>query len=495
MNLRELITKVTPIVAEGNLDRDVTGISYDSRKVRPGELFVAMRGHNTDGHNFIETAIERGAAAVIVERNGFPSRKAAKIKVEDSRKALALAAAEFYGQPSSKLKIIGVTGTNGKTTVTYMLKKILEETGTRTGLLGTVNYLIGERQIPAARTTPEALELQSMMAEMIRASCKACVMEVSSHALDQHRVHGIDFDVAVFTNLTQDHLDYHQNMERYYAAKAMLFRGLGTVKKRGCAVINLDDQHGKNLMNEMAVRATKIAYGITEAAKLRATSIHMTSTSSQFTVEGADKPVHVKIPLIGRHNIYNSLAALGVALGLEIDLERAARALEKLDCVPGRLDKVDSKQPFHVFVDYAHTDDALKNVLTTLREITQGRVIVVFGCGGNRDKGKRLKMGAVAEQLADCVVLTSDNPRKEDPREIIRQIEAGITDRQKYEVVVDRREAIARALAMAKANDIVLIAGKGHETYQEFADTVIPFDDKVVVRELLESQTAGRRKS
>ncbi|MSR64646.1 MAG: UDP-N-acetylmuramoyl-L-alanyl-D-glutamate--2,6-diaminopimelate ligase [Verrucomicrobiae bacterium] len=492
MILRDIIEKLAPIAADGNLDREVTGIAYDSRKVRPGEVFVALRGVKTDGHNFIETAIERGASAVIVERNGFPSRKAAKIKVEDSRKALALAAAEFYGHPSAKLKVIGVTGTNGKTTVTYMLKKILEENGLKTGLLGTVSYIIGERQIPATRTTPEALEIQSMMAQMNRADCKACVMEVSSHALDQHRVFGIDFDVAVFTNLTQDHLDYHQSMERYYAAKSMLFHTLGTSKKRGCAVINLDDPYGKRLIADVAVRATKVAYGIVEAAQLRAVDVQMSSSATEFTIEGDEKPLRVRIPLIGRHNIYNSLAALGVAEGLGIGLDRAAKALEKIDCVPGRLDKVNAKIPFHVFVDYAHTDDALKNVLTTLRELAQARLIVVFGCGGNRDTTKRSKMGAVAEQLADFIVLTSDNPRKEDPREIIRQIETGISEKQKYEVVVDRREAIARSLAMAKPNDMVLIAGKGHETYQEFADTVTPFDDKMVVRELLETKTPGR---
>jgi len=489
MTVRELIPSLAPIEAEGNLDREVTGIAYDSRKVRPGELFVALRGQHTDGHNFLEVAIERGATAVIIERNGIPTRRAAKIKVEDSRKALARAAAQFYGNPASRLKLIGVTGTNGKTTVTFLLKKILEESGTRTGLIGTVAYVIGERQIPAARTTPEALELQSMMAQMLRAGCGACAMEVSSHALDQHRVHGIDFDVAVFTNLTQDHLDYHGDMDRYFAAKTTLFHSLGAGSKQGCAVINLDDERGKALFDDARVRAKKITYGIVEAADVRATNVRMSSSGTEFTVDSPVGRTSVRTPLIGRHNIYNSLAALAVAFGLGIDLKRAASALGKFDRVPGRLDKVAGTGAFHVFIDYAHTDDALLNVLTTLRELAQGKLIVVFGCGGNRDAGKRPKMGRVAERLADFIVLTSDNPRKEDPREILRQIEAGFSDPAKYEVVVDRREAIGRALARAKRNDIVLIAGKGHEAYQEFSDTIVPFDDKVVVQELLAAGT------
>ncbi len=486
MNLRELIPTLTPIEAEGNLDREFTGIAYDSRKVRPGEVFVALSGQHSDGHDFINAAIERGASAVIVERNGFPSRKAAKIKVSDSRKALAAAAAQFYGNPSSKLQVIGTTGTNGKTTVTFMLRTILEEFGTKTGLLGTVTYTIGEREIPASRTTPEALELQSMMAQMIRAGCSACVMEVSSHALDQHRVHAIDFDVAVFTNLTQDHLDYHRDMDNYFAAKATLFHALGTGAKKGCAVINLDDARGKSLLSDARVRATKVAYGLVDAADVRATQIEMTSAGSEFTVETPVGRAPVKLPLIGRHNIYNALAAIGVSVGLGLDLRKVAQALGRIECVPGRLDKVQTRKPFDVFVDYAHTDDALQNVLSTVREIARGRVILVFGCGGNRDTGKRPKMGRVAGELADFAVVTSDNPRKEDPREIIRQIEAGFAGKTNYQVVVDRREAIAQALKLAKARDIVLIAGKGHETYQEFADTVVPFDDKVVVQQLLE---------
>lgn len=488
MNVRQLVQKLKPIEAEGDLDRELSGIAYDSRKVRPGELFVALRGQRHDGHNFLEAAIERGAAAVIIERNGIPTRKAAKIKVQDSRKALALAAAEMHHNPSSKLKVVGVTGTNGKTTVTYMLRRIFEASGTKTGLLGTVNYIIGERSIPALRTTPEALEIQSMMAEMLRAGCSACVMEVSSHALDQQRVYGVDFDVAVFTNLTHDHLDYHQNMERYYAAKSMLFRSLGQAKKKGCAVINVDDEHGKNLMADPAVRATKIAYGIIETTQVHATGLRICPTSTEFRVESPAGVAEVRLPLIGRHNIYNALAALGAAIGLGFDLQQAAAALAEMERVPGRLDRVDVDVPFHVFVDYAHTDDALRNVLTALREIAKAKLLVVFGCGGNRDAGKRPKMGHVAEQLADFTILTSDNPRKEEPREIIRQIEAGFADKNTYQVAVDRREAIAKALTMAKPDDVILIAGKGHETYQEFADTVVPFDDRSVVAELLESR-------
>jgi UDP-N-acetylmuramoyl-L-alanyl-D-glutamate--2,6-diaminopimelate ligase len=486
MRLRELVKQLPVVRIEGSLDREFSGITYDSRRVTPGMIFVAIPGAHVDGHDFINTAIDRGAAAVICERNGFSSPRATKIKVADAREALARAAASYYENPSAKLQVIGVTGTNGKTTVAFMVKQLLEAAGVKTGLLGTVRYEIGDRVIPAQRTTPEALEVQQMMAQMVSSGCKACVMEVSSHALDQKRVAGIEFDVAIFTNLTQDHLDYHGSMESYLAAKQKLFTRTATGSKRGAVVINIDDASGVQLDRETDVEV-RLTYGIRGAASIRATNIHLGGEVSQFTIETPKKAFACKLPLIGRHNIYNALAATGAAFALNVDTPRIQSALNHVEPVPGRLERVPAGQPFGVFVDYAHTDDALLNVLTTLREVTPGRVLLLFGCGGNRDAGKRSKMGRVAAEHADFTIITSDNPRRESPDKIAVQIEEGYRaiKTKDYRVELDRRRAIWELIGLARAGDTVLIAGKGHETYQEFEDTVVPFDDKVHAREAL----------
>jgi UDP-N-acetylmuramoyl-L-alanyl-D-glutamate--2,6-diaminopimelate ligase len=352
-------------------------------------------------------------------------------------------------------------------------------------LIGTVQYQIGQRIIPAARTTPESVEIQDMMSQMLRAGCGGLAMEVSSHALDLHRVDGIDFDVAVFTNLSQDHLDYHKTMEEYFEAKAKLFSALGQMRKRGRAVVNSDNEYGRRLIARLGGENAVVTYGVSGDATIRALDVRVSADGTYFVVRTPRGSVPVALPLIGRYNVHNALAAVGAALELGIDLASIERGLATMRPVPGRMELMDVKQEFHVYVDYAHTEDALRNVLMTVSELTKGRLICVFGCGGDRDKGKRAPMGEAACEIADFSILTSDNPRTEDPREILRQIEEGfpVGAQSRYQVIEDRREAIERALDIARPGDSVLIAGKGHETYQEFADTVVPFSDRQVVND------------
>jgi UDP-N-acetylmuramoyl-L-alanyl-D-glutamate--2,6-diaminopimelate ligase len=488
VQLKQLVDELAAVKVEGPLDREIAGICYDSRRVTPGMVFVAIPGQKTDGHEFINTAIDRGATAVICEKNGLASQRATKIKVADAREALARAAAAYYQHPSKKLKVIGVTGTNGKTTVAFIVKQILHEAGVNCGLIGTVHYEIGERVIPAQRTTPESLEIQQMLAQMLRADCQACVMEVSSHALEQKRVSCVEFDAAVFTNLTQDHLDYHGTMEKYFAAKKKLFASLEQGTKKTGAIVNIDDRFGARLSKEARVEVL-LTYGLSEAAKLRATQITLGKEATQLVVETPQEKFPCRLPLIGRHNVYNALAAVGAGLLLKVGLPPIQAALNSIKPVPGRLETIALGQPFGVFVDYAHTDDALRNVLTTLREITSGRLLLAFGCGGNRDAGKRPKMGIVAATLADFTILTSDNPRRESPEKIAAAVEEGFRNVRPdaYRVELDRKRAIDEILRLARSGDTVLIAGKGHETYQEFEDTVVPFDDRVYARETLET--------
>ena len=487
MLLKELLDGLPMLRSEGPLERSVAGVTADSRRLSPGMVFVAVPGENHDGHDFISTAIDRGAAAIICERNGFSSGRATKVRVPDARVALAIAAANFHGHPSRKLKVIGVTGTNGKTTVSFMVKHILEAAGIHAGLLGTIRYEIGDRVLPAQRTTPESSEIQAFMAQMIRAGCEACVMEVSSHALAQKRVHGVDFDLGIFTNLTQDHLDFHGDMESYYEAKKQLFTSIQAGTKPGAAVLNIDDSFGSRLARETSAEV-QLTYGLDEAAKLRATEFQLGHGATTFTAETPAGRFAVTMPLIGRHNIYNALAAIGAGLALRVPIAKIQSALRTMPPVPGRLERVAAGQPFSVFVDYAHTEDALQHVLRTVREITPGRVLLAFGCGGARDTDKRAKMGKVAALLADHTIITSDNPRRESPASIAAQIETGFRAirSDQFAVELDRAQAIRQLLRLAQPGDTVLIAGKGHETYQEFEDTVVPFDDRVHALEALE---------
>ncbi|MFN2352085.1 MAG: UDP-N-acetylmuramoyl-L-alanyl-D-glutamate--2,6-diaminopimelate ligase [Kiritimatiellia bacterium] len=483
----ETILAATEVVAvHGDRSEMIRGLTLDSRQVKPGFVFFAVPGHNLDGGRFIQDAIERGARMVVTAEAGSVNRRNVLVaQVSDVRRAMAEMAAAFYDHPSHNLYAVGITGTNGKTTTAGMVRRVFERAERQPGSIGTIRYQIGDRSIPAARTTPESLDLQRMMAQMLKAGCRSVIMEVSSHGLVQKRVWDVDFDVVVFTNLTHDHLDYHQTVEDYYEAKSLLFQGL-QAKPARAAVINLDDPWGVRLVELARRHSQVVTYAIqNEKADIRATQLELSAHGSAFELQSPWGAAPARLRLLGRFNVYNALAAMGVCAMADIPLDRIVPVLADMRLVEGRLEEIKTSAGFQVFVDYAHTADALKNVLATLREITDGRLIVVFGCGGDRDRRKRPMMGAVAAELADYSILTSDNPRKENPLAILSQIRAGFTNNDNYEVVEDRYEAIVHALSMADRGDVVLVAGKGHENYQEFGDTVIPFDDRQVVRECL----------
>jgi len=488
MMLKAIIEIVKPVGVEGSLDVEISGVAYDSRQVKPGMLFVAIKGEKCDGNLFVDEAIERGAVAVVSERKELGRRDASHIHVHSARQALAEIAAIFYNHPSRRLDTVGITGTNGKTTIAYMLRDILDRAGRRPGLISTVSYDMGMRSLPAARTTPESLDLQSMLAKMIEADCQSAVMEVSSHALVQKRVWGVDFNVGVFTNLSQDHLDYHESMEQYFSAKSLLFNGSQNMGKSMDAVINIDDEWGRRLSQAGGRWKQVLTYGESSDACVRGENVRQREGGSDFGLVTADTRAEIELNMIGRFNVSNALAAIAAALALGIDIETIAAALRDFKSAPGRLEEVPNQRGLRIFIDYAHTDQALRSVLETLRQAARKRLICVFGCGGDRDQDKRKLMGAVAARHADFSVITSDNPRKEDPRAIIRQIEQGFSADKHYRVVEDREQAIAAALDEAEEGDLVLIAGKGHEAYQEFADTIVPFDDCEVVRSLLDEE-------
>ncbi|MEA3188105.1 MAG: UDP-N-acetylmuramoyl-L-alanyl-D-glutamate--2,6-diaminopimelate ligase [Chthoniobacter sp.] len=493
MQLKNLVASLQNARVSGPLDREIASIACDSRRVKKGSLFVALRGEKVDGHQFIDFALNQGATAVAGE-DVAPDARATTITVPDSRAALADTAAEFFQHPSLHLKVTGITGTNGKTTVSFLLKHICERALMRSGLLGTVRYEIGDRILPATRTTPESVDVQELLFQIRSAGCKAAVMEVSSHALEQQRVRNVEFDVAIFTNLTQDHLDYHGTMENYFASKTRLFTGLASQrKKKGKAVINLDDRYGVKLMEIAGKHDVPVTtYGLGTRAEFRASNVKIDFSGTSYQLDALGKSYFVRLPLIGRFNVSNSLAAIAGAAELGIDARTAVLALANAPFVPGRLEAVPAKRQFRIFVDYAHTDDALINVMNTLHELSPNKLIVVFGCGGNRDRAKRPKMAAAVDQLADWAIITSDNPRKEDPEAIITDVKRGFTNRN-FEVVVDRRDAIFKAVAMAQSRDIVLIAGKGHENYQEFADYTVPFDDVAVAQQAIASNPVETR--
>ncbi|MBI4711886.1 MAG: UDP-N-acetylmuramoyl-L-alanyl-D-glutamate--2,6-diaminopimelate ligase [Planctomycetes bacterium] len=463
---------------------DIGGISYDSRQVKKDDIFVAISGNKTDGHKYIADALHRGAVALVTQHklNLFPLIP--QIVTSDTRQALAMLSSYFYNQPSSKINVIGVTGTNGKSTVTYLIKSILEANGEKVGLLGTIQYVIGARQIPAPVTTPESYELQGYFNEMRQMGLNYAVMEVSSHSLVQNRIYGTMFRRAVFTNLTRDHLDFHKTMARYRQAKSILFRRL---PEDACAILNADDSASRYF--ERHTRAKIIRYGLVmPGTDVSAVISRMSLNGSDMVLRSASGAIPVHTPLIGRHNVYNILAAAAAGISLEIPLEEIKHGIEAVKGVRGRLETVATGRDFSVVIDYAHTDDALHNVMAALKPIVKGRLIVVFGCGGDRDRGKRPLMGKIVEKLASIFIITSDNPRTEDPLSIIDDIKAGLRKKKSPSCYVepDRYEAIKKAILMAKPNDLVLIAGKGHETGQIFKDVVKPFDDKQVAIEILE---------
>jgi len=470
-------------------DPEVTSIACDSRRCRRGCCFVAVRGSNDDGHKYIPQAIAAGSVAVVCEDPSGVGGDLACAAVPDSKLAAGRLAQALLGWPARSLTCIGVTGTNGKTTVTYLLRSILAKAGISAGLLGTIDYHTVARSIRAGTTTPGPVELADLTAEMVSAGATHLVMEVSSHALDQHRTAGLEFQAAVFTNITGDHLDYHGTMQRYRQAKLRMFRQLNG---DALAVINRDDPAGEVFAAATSARVRW--YGLNPAADVWAKIERIDTEGTQFTMFVPGRQVAVHTPLIGRHNVYNCLAAAAAALDLNVDVETIASAIASMKYVPGRLQRVAADAPYKVFVDYAHSDDALANVLGSLRPLTAGRIILVFGCGGDRDPSKRPRMAKVAEELADGIVVTSDNPRSEDPAKIIDQIVAGLTAEGRSRCVIhaDRREAIRAALGQARAGDVVLIAGKGHEDYQQVGTRRLPFDDAQVAAELVRQEGVRR---
>jgi UDP-N-acetylmuramoyl-L-alanyl-D-glutamate--2,6-diaminopimelate ligase len=475
------------------VDVPCTGVTYDSRRVRPGCVFVALRGEKADGLTFVPQAIAGGAAAIVAEPAMPAGQRLPWAVVKNARLALALLAAEFFGDPSRQMQVIGITGTNGKTTTSYLLNAIFEAAGTRCGLMGTVAYRIGDQAFAATRTTPEAPEVQGFMRQMVDAGCGACVMEVSSHALALHRVDGIEFKAAVFTNLTRDHLDFHKDMESYFAAKRRLF---DLLPDGAPSLINVDDPRGASLVDAVS---RPVTYGITKTADVSPGPLAYTLSGLAFDVRTPQGTVAVRSRLVGRPNVFNILAAVGTAAALDVPLDAIERGLATLPGVPGRFELASNPEDdVTVVVDYAHTDDALRNLLETARSMAPHRVITVFGAGGDRDRTKRPLMGMVAARLSDVVVITSDNPRSEDPLRIIEEVKRGAepeTRQSNAELlsIVDRGEAIARAVRVAEPGDVVLIAGKGHEKYQEIGSRTHPFDDVAVAREALATRRLKSR--
>jgi UDP-N-acetylmuramoyl-L-alanyl-D-glutamate--2,6-diaminopimelate ligase len=493
VTLGELLRRVPEARLQGDPSLPVTEVTYDSRRVSPGGLFVAIRGAVTDGNRFVDAARKKGAAAIVSEQ--APDGSGPWVQVPDARAALALFSAAVLGDPAQSLRLVGVTGTNGKTTTTYLIDAALRAAGHTVGLLGTVQYRIGERLVEASRTTPESSDLQALFRQMVAEGCTDAVMEVSSHSLELKRVHGCAFQVAVFTNLTRDHLDFHGDMESYFTAKRRLFDTY--LREDGHAVINADDDRAAALA--AAARGKVWTYGIEAAsADVSASGIALSLKGTRFHTRTPRGEFDVETPLIGRFNVENFLAGLTAAVALDVDPAVALRGLLTMTGVPGRLERVNAGQDFAVIVDYAHTDDALKNLLETVRELKPRRLVTVFGCGGDRDRTKRPLMGAVASRLSDVVVVTSDNPRSEPPEAILEEIQRGMPNgsrRGERYAIVDRREAIGRALEMAGPGDAVVIAGKGHETYQVLRDRTVPFDDRQVARELIAGLSLRGRKA
>jgi UDP-N-acetylmuramoyl-L-alanyl-D-glutamate--2,6-diaminopimelate ligase len=505
LKLDELARLLNAKAVAGRLEGEARDVTHDSRACAPGSVFVAVRGEKVDGHRFIPQAIGSGAVAIVSEQsaaasgdcNGVSTNdlldRAAWIEVSDARAAMASAAAAVHDYPSERLKLVGITGTNGKTTTAHLIDSIIRVAEGTSAMFGTINHRIGDREETARHTTPEAADIQRMLAEAVTAGCRSAVMEISSHAIELRRAQGLKLAAAVFTNLTRDHLDYHKTMESYFAAKKKLFDGsLGSAPH--ASIINIDDEHGRNLLDE--AKGETITYGFDSAADVSTDDFRLIAGGTAFTAVTPAGRIEIASPLVGRPHVYNTLAAIATGLALGFDLEAAGRGVADCRLVRGRFEQVrleDARSSeFTVIVDYAHTDDALKNVLQTAREVAQpsGRVITVFGCGGDRDRTKRAPMGEIAARLSDIAIVTSDNPRSEDPLAIIEDIEAGLkrTERS-YLKLPDRREAIFRAIDEARTGDVVLIAGKGHETYQILGDSTIHFDDSEVAREAM----LGRR--
>lgn len=490
MRLKEVAELLVTARLNGDEETELTGIESDSRSVSKGQLFICLRGHTVDGHLYAAEAAEAGAAALVVEH--FLDLPLPQIRVRNCRLAMAVIANHFYGYPSQTLKLIGVTGTNGKTTTTYLIERILNDQRTPAGVIGTIERRYAGMSFPMTNTTPHTLQLQRYLGEMRDAGSQYCAIEISSHALEQGRVKGCRFRTAVFTNLTQDHLDYHETMSRYAAVKGLFFSRLGNEYRvneidRSYAVLNADDAVSAQYAELTA--AEVITYGIEAQADIRASNIKITAQGTTFHVQTFRGEADVVLQMIGKFNVYNALAAISAILLEGVELGAIADSLRAIPGVPGRVEAVNEGQDFAVIVDYAHTPDGLENVLRAVQELAEQRILCVFGCGGDRDRSKRPLMGEIAVKYADYVIITSDNPRTEAPERILSDIEEGLIhnhiDPSKYELIVDRRAAIQKAVEMAGPGDVVLIAGKGHETYQDINGVKHPFDDRKAAKEAI----------
>lgn len=486
MKLHTLLRCLGPFVALSKENPDIVSIENDNRKVQPGSLFICIKGYTVDGHNFAASAIEKGAVAIIAEKE--LEAEVPVIVVKDTVRAMARLADTFYMQPTQQLRLIGITGTNGKTSVSHFIENIFSSIGEKTGLIGTMYTKIGQETFETKNTTPESLTLQKTFKKMVDTGVQTAVMEVSSHALHMGRVHGCDYDIAVFTNLTQDHLDYHHTMEEYKQAKGLLFSQLGNVfdyERPKYAVLNGDDEASEAYA--LATAAHVITYGIDSDADVRAINMTMTASGTEFTLVTPTDSYNITMKLVGKFSVYNVLASIATALVAGIAIEDIISAVESFKGVPGRFEVVDAGQDFSVIVDYAHTPDSLENVLKTVKQFANGKIFVVAGCGGDRDRTKRPLMAKIACQYATNPIFTSDNPRSEVPEQILKDMESGVIG-ETYETIVDRREAIAYAIGEANQGDVVLIAGKGHETYQQIGDTFFDFDDRLVAKEAIEGR-------
>ena len=479
MKLETLLENIKVMKVYGRIDVDIQGIQYDSRRVKQGEVFVCIRGFKVDGHEFAAGAVRNGASAVVVENRLELPDSVTQIVVENGREALAKISAQFYGHPSNDFNLIGVTGTNGKTSTTFLIKKILEKASHKVGLIGTIENRIGDRVLQADRTTPESLELQGLFNDMKNEKVHSVVMEVSSHSLDLHRVDECQFKVGVFTNLTQDHLDFHGTMENYLHAKSKLF----TKCEKG--IINIDDPASQYIINQATCEV--ITYGIDKKADLQASNIQIDATGVSFDVTVENKVYSIDFKTPGKFSVYNALAALSVCYILGVPMDIVKAGLEEIEGVAGRCESIQTYKEFAVIIDYAHTPDGLENILSTVNEFAKGRKITVFGCGGDRDRTKRPIMGEIAAKLSDFIIITSDNPRSEEPESIIDEIEVGVKQVGKpYIRITDRKDAIGYAIQMAEKDDVITIAGKGHENYQILKDQTIHFDDKEIAKQFLQ---------
>jgi len=481
IKLRELIYGLDCRAGSGDREVRIKRITTDSRLVKKGDLFCAIRGVTSDGHDYIKEALARGAEAVLSEK-GFSAKDAVAVRARDTRGVLPFVASRFYGEPSRAMRVIGITGTNGKTTTSYLVEGVLKAASLRAGLIGTITYKVRNKKIEPENTTPSPVVIQGLMRDMADSGLGYCVMEVSSHALEQHRADCVDFDVAVFTNATPEHLDYHKTFKRYLAAKQKLFR---MIKSAGACVINRDDPSYR-LMRKACASDRVISYGLTRGADVRARNIKLSGDGSDFTIYAAGKKAPVKSSLIGLHNIYNMLAAASCGVIEGIGIEKIVTGLESVKAVEGRMQALHTRLGFKVFIDYAHTDDALDKALDSLSGLKKKRMITVFGCGGERDKTKRPRMGRVAAKFSDKIFITSDNPRLEDQESIADDITRGLKNvSADYEVILDRYDAIKEAISYARKGDIVLIAGKGHEKYQVIGEKKIPFCDFRTARKFI----------